>query len=97
MLKDSLISARTNLAAKARYAAVAALPVAMSCAYPLMAHAAESGVSSFDPTAVLVSSFENMATTILATIAATLPVVMSVMSAYICISFGMRFFRKFVK
>lgn len=97
MLQDSLVPARTNLAVKARYAAAAALPVVMSCAYPVMAHAAESGGSSFDPTTALVSSFESTASTVLATINATLPVVMSVMSAYICIRFGIRFFMKFVK
>lgn len=71
------------------------LPAVVTAASAFPAFAAED--SSFDVTTVLASSFQSMATTILGTISATLPVVMSVMSAYICINFGIRFFRKFVK
>ena len=61
----------------------APVAVATSLALPMMSWASES-VSS-------------MANTMLATIAATLPVVMSVMSAYICINYGIKFFRRFAK
>lgn len=80
-----------NFIAKSRYVVMPAV-VTAATAFPVFA-----AEGDFDVTAALVTSFQGMATTILATITATLPVVMSVMSAYICINFGIRFFRKFVK
>lgn len=68
---------------------------ALTCAGAFQALAAEG--AAFDVTTELTSSFQGMATTMLATISASLPVVMSVMSAYICINFGIKFFKRFAK
>jgi hypothetical protein len=81
-----------NVALKSRYAVTVA---ALSCAAALPALAAEEGASTTDVTTVLTSSFQDCADTMLKTIFATLPVVMSVMSAYLCIRFGINFFKKF--
>lgn len=81
----------------------AAFPAALAVAsgvYALPAYASESpsgGLNSFDPSAELLSGFTATANTVLATMTACLPVIMSVMSAYICIRFGLRFFQKFVR
>lgn len=76
----------------------APVAVATSLALPMMSWASESESStSLDVTSALSTSFSSMANTMLATIAATLPVVMSVMSAYICINYGIKFFRRFAK
>ena len=97
MVSGSLVPAPADrlrgLVAKSRYVVTAAV-VTAATAFPALAAEADG---SFDVTSALVTSFQGMATTILGTITATLPVVMSVMSAYICINFGIRFFRKFVK
>lgn len=89
--KERALAKARRFTGRARCLAMAG---AMAAASAFPALAAEG---DFDVTTTLASSFQGMATTILATIAATLPVVMSVMSAYICINFGIRFFRKFVK
>lgn len=82
-----------GMLAKSRYVVMPAVLTA-ACAFPALA---AEGDASFDVTATLVSSFQTMATTMLGTIAATLPVVMSIMSAYLCINFGIRFFKRFAK
>lgn len=53
--------------------------------------------ASVDITSELTSSFQATADVMIATIFATLPVVMSVMSAYLCIKFGFNFFKRFAK
>ena len=73
----------------------APVAVATSMALPIVSFAAEGGDTSLDVTNALQTSFQSMANTMLATIAATLPVVMSVMSAYLCINYGIKFFKKF--
>lgn len=75
-----------------RYGTVPAATGLMTVAMAFPAHAA-----GFDVTTELTTAFEGMASTMLGTISAVLPVVMSVMSAYICINFGIKFFRKFAK
>jgi hypothetical protein len=80
-----------NVALKSRYAVTVA---ALSCAAALPA-LADDGASTTDVTTVLTNSFQSTADTMLKTIFATLPVVMSVVSAYICIKFGINFFKKF--
>lgn len=74
----------------------APVAAATSLALPMMSFASE-GETSLDVTQALSTSFSSMANTMLATIAATLPVVMSVMSAYICINYGIKFFKRFAK
>ena len=68
---------------------------ALTSASAFQALAAEG--ASFDVTTELSTSFQGMADTMLKTISASLPVVMSVMSAYICINFGIKFFKRFAK
>ncbi len=73
----------------------APVAVATSLALPMVSFAADD--TTLDVTSALTTSFQSMANTMLATIAASLPVVMSVMSAYLCINYGIRFFKHFAK
>ena len=66
----------------------------MSVVLAFPAFAAEG---DFDVVTTLTASFESMAKTMLGTIAAVLPIALSVLSAYICIQFGIKFFKKFAK
>lgn len=75
----------------------APVAVATSLALPIVSFASEAGAGAIDVTATLTSSFQSMANTMLATVSATLPVVMSVMSAYLCINYGIKFFKRFAK
>lgn len=50
-----------------------------------------------DIAAKMAESFQATADTMIATIFAALPVVMSVMSAYLCINFGLKFFKRTAK
>lgn len=68
---------------------------AFTCMFAFQALAVES--AAFDVTTELTTSFQGMASTMLDTISAVLPVVMSVMSAYLCINFGIKFFKRFAK
>lgn len=68
----------------------------MSCMFAMYAFAADE-IVSFDPSTVMVSSFTTMGNSIIAMITAVLPIVMSIMSAFICIRYGMKFFNRFVK
>lgn len=70
---------------------------AMMAMPTISALASGGGGSSVDVSGTLATSFQSMADTMLSTITATLPVVMSVMSAYLCINFGIRFFKRFAK
>ena len=89
--KVQAVSKVRGFVSRSRYAVMTAGLVAAS-AFPALA-----AEGDFNVTTELTTAFQGMATTILGTISATLPVVMSVMSAYICINFGIRFFRRFVK
>lgn len=75
----------------------ALVAVATSLALPMVSFASEADGSAIDVTTTLTSSFQSMADTMLKTVSATLPVVMSVMSAYLCINYGIKFFRRFAK
>lgn len=50
-----------------------------------------------DIVGMLTTSFQGTATSMLATITAVMPIVMSVISAYIIIRFGIKFFMRFAK
>ena len=68
----------------------------LACLPTITAFAAEGDVSTDrDVAASLATSFQAMADTMIDTIFAVLPVVLSIMSAYLCIKFGISFFRKF--
>ena len=68
---------------------------AMSAGMSLTALAAEGDTASTANVAEnLSTSFQTMANTMIDTIFAVLPVVLSVMSAYLCIKFGIGFFQK---
>lgn len=86
---------KTFVAEKKAMVACTSLTVATSVALPIVSFAQEASDTSLDVTNALSTSFQSMANTMLATISATLPVVMSVMSAYLCIQYGIKFFRRF--
>lgn len=68
----------------------------LTCLPAITVFAAEGDVTSDrDVAASLATSFQAMADTMIDTIFAVLPVVLSIMSAYLCIKFGISFFRKF--
>lgn len=75
------------------------LSALFSCLLAMLAFASDAGTGSgrVDITAELVKSFESMADVMIGTIFATLPAVLSVMSAFICIQFGIKFFKRFAK
>ena len=95
-VKSVVTRAKSFVAEKRAVIMCAPVAVATSLALPMMSYAAD-GDNALDVTQALTTSFSSMANTMLATIAATLPVVMSVMSAYICINYGIKFFRRFAK
>ena len=72
------------------------LTALFSCLLAMLAFASDAG-SPVDVTGELVKSFQSMADTMIATTFATVPVVMSVVSALLCIQFGIRFFKRFAK
>lgn len=97
-VKSVVTRAKSFVSEKRAVIMCAPVAVATSLALPMMSYASEVDSStSLDVTQALSTSFSSMANTMLATIAATLPVVMSVMSAYICINYGIKFFRRFAK
>lgn len=97
--KDLLGKAGTRFSAlKAR--AIMSLTVAsMSCLMAMLSFASDAGGGSggVDVSAALSTSLGETADTMIQTIFAVLPVVLSVFSAYLCINFGMKFFKKFIK
>lgn len=50
-----------------------------------------------DVATTLAASFTTMADTMVKTVFAALPAIMSVLSTFLCIQFGFKFFRKFTK
>lgn len=88
--KESLKGAYAKAAAPVSAAVISGL-----CSFPV--YAAEGDLVAFDPSQALLSGFTSTANSIMATITACLPVVMSIMSAYVCIRFGIKFFLRFVK
>lgn len=72
---------------------MAGLMVIMA-AFPAFASEVSGGV---DVATTLSSGFETMAETMIKTLMASLPAIMSVLSVYLCIQFGLRFFKKFAK
>lgn len=62
-------------------------------AFPAMAAEGDA----VDIVGMLTTSFQGTATSMLATITAVMPIVMSVISAYIIIRFGIKFFTRFAK
>lgn len=61
------------------------------------AFASSGGEDAVDIVSMLTTSFQGTATSMLATITAVMPIVMSVISAYIIIRFGIKFFMRFAK
>lgn len=84
-----------ELGGKMKFTVAPLVASALVVVSPITALAAET--SAFDVTTELTTSFQGMANTMLSTISATLPVVMSVMAAYLCINFGIKFFKRFAK
>lgn len=83
----------SDMGSRSRIMVMTVLMMALM-AFP--AFAAE-GEGSVDIVGMLTTSFQGTATSMLATITATMPVVMSVISAYIIIRFGIKFFMRFAK
>ena len=85
-----------EIAANQKAACTVGLATLSTFALPMVALAEEPG-SAATIQSTLTTSFQSMADTMISTVTATLPVVMSVMSAYLCINFGIRFFKRFAK
>lgn len=85
-----------EIAANQKAACTVGLATLSTFALPMVALAEEQG-SAATIQSTLTTSFQSMADTMISTVTATLPVVMSVMSAYLCINFGIRFFKRFAK
>lgn len=85
-----------DFAANPKAACTVGLATLSTFALPMVALAEDQG-NAATIQATLTTSFKSMADTMISTVTATLPVVMSVMSAYLCINFGIRFFKRFAK
>ena len=85
-----------EIAANQKAACTVGLATLSTFALPMVAFA-EGQDNAATIQSTLTTSFQSMADTMISTVTATLPVVMSVMSAYLCINFGIRFFKRFAK
>lgn len=85
-----------EIAANQKAACTVGLATLSTFALPMVA-LAETQENAATIQSTLTTSFQSMADTMISTVTATLPVVMSVMSAYLCINFGIRFFKRFAK
>ena len=74
-----------------------ALAAVLSILLSIAAFASETGGGQVDVSAEMLSSFQSTADTMIKTIMATVPIVMSVMSAFLFVRFGINFFKRFAK
>lgn len=101
MTKDFLGKVKTSLAAAKPRARMLLMAAGMSCTAAMLSFASDAsgggGAGSVDVGAALTTSLGETADTIIQTVFAVLPVVLSVFSAYLCINYGLKFFKKFIQ
>lgn len=98
MKKDFLGKAKDGLK-KAQTSVKVFLPAAgISCMAALPSFASDTpGTGGADVSSILTSSFQTTADSVISTVGTALPIVMQIVGLGICVSLGIRFFKRFAK
>ncbi|MCI9536248.1 MAG: hypothetical protein HFG53_15865 [Lachnospiraceae bacterium] len=98
MRKEFLKETKDRLKELSARAKLFAISTAISCTSALPALAAEDATGGgTDVTSILTSSFETTVNSVIGTVGSVLPMVMQVVGLGVCVTFAIKFFKRFVK